>query len=73
MRTIAEGDRDKPIFGGVRLVRVTDYTHHPGDVWKLPVVPPGGNADLANQKAFQDWLAGPGAKYRIQKFVPKAK
>ena len=73
LKAIAEGDWATPIFGCVRLVQVTDYTHHPGDVWKLPVVPPGGNADLANQKAFQDWLAGPGAKYRIQKFVPKGK
>ena len=31
------------------------------------------NAALVYQKAFQDWLAGPGAKYRFQKFVSKKK
>ena len=41
--------------------------------WTAPAIKPGDNATVVFQKAYTDWLAGPGAKYRIQKFVAKKK
>lgn len=41
------------------------------DGWKPPAVKPGEDAVSATHKAYKDWLAGPGAKYQIKKFVPK--
>ena len=72
LKSVVEGDWTAPVYGYVRLSEITSYTHT--DVaWKPPVVPAGGNAELVNQNAFQDWLAGPGAKFCFQKFVAKVK
>ncbi len=43
------------------------------DGWHYPVVPPKENRELVYQKAFQGWLAGPGATFRFQKFIAKVK
>jgi hypothetical protein len=63
-----------PQVGGYDLMRsfyqlgITDK-----DGWKQPAFKPGENAATAMHKAFTEWLAGPGAKYQIQKFVAKTK
>ena len=43
------------------------------DGWKLPEFKPGDNFGSTMHKAVTEWLAGPGAKYRIQKYVAKKK
>lgn len=72
LKAVAEGDWTTPVFGYTRLSRITAYTHT-AVAWKLPVVAAGANAELANQRAFQEWLAGPGAKFRFQKYVATKK
>lgn len=41
------------------------------DGWKYPNVQPGEDAAEVMQKAFIQWLEGPGKDYRIKKLVPK--
>lgn len=72
LKAVAEGDWTTPVCGHIRLSQITEYTHTDG-AWKRPVVPAGANADIANQKAFQEWLAGPGAKFQLQKLVATKK
>ncbi len=43
------------------------------DGWKLPEFKAGDNFGSTMHKAFAEWLAGPGAKYQIQKYVAKKK
>ena len=43
------------------------------DGWKTPEIKPGEQAVTVLHKTFKEWLTGAGAKYRIQKFVPKVK
>ncbi len=58
-------------FGMLRQFYTLGLTDEAG--WKEPAIKPGENATVVFQKAYTDWLAGPGAKYRIQKFVPEKK
>lgn len=43
------------------------------DGWKMPAIKPGEQAVAVLHKTFNEWLSGAGAKYQIQKFVPKMK
>ncbi len=43
------------------------------DGWKTPEIKPGEQAVTVLHKTFNEWLTGAGAKYQIQKFVPKVK
>lgn len=72
LKAVTEGDWTTPVFGSIRLSQIISYTHT--DVaFETPVVAAGENVDLVNQKAFQEWLAGPGAKFRFQKYVATKK
>jgi hypothetical protein len=43
------------------------------DGWKIPEIKPGELGVTVLHKTFNEWLMGAGAKYQIQKFVPKVK
>lgn len=43
------------------------------DGWKIPEIKPGELGVTVLNKTFNEWLTGAGAKYQIQKFVPKVK
>lgn len=72
LKAVSEGDWTIPVFGNNSLSQITAYTHVDGS-WKFPAIPPGANAALANQKLFQEWLAGPGAKFQFVKVVATKK
>ncbi len=74
LKAIAECDWTAPLTGYINMMRgyaFLELSSHEG--WYQPKVNPGDNADRLYQKTFQDWLAGPGSKFRFQKSVPKAK
>jgi hypothetical protein len=74
LKAIAEGDWTIAVTGYTRLSSAIQHLAiSPIEGWAYPTVKAGENVDLVYQKAFQDWLAGPGAKYRFQKFVAKKK
>jgi len=39
--------------------------------WKQPAIKPGDDTVAIMHKAFVAWLKGPGAKFQIQKYIPK--
>ena len=74
LKSIAEGDFTVAITGHTTLYSAYQFLGlSGGDGWTHPTPKPGENHNLVMQKAFQDWLAGPGAKFRFQKYVLKAK
>ncbi len=74
LHAIAHGDWTLPISGGITLASAVQYLNiAPTDGWKYPEVPAGANAELTYRTAFQEWLAGAGAKFRFQKYVSKLK
>ncbi len=74
LKAIAEGDYTVAITGYTTLTSSYQLLGlSANDGWKHPIAKPGENHNLVMQKAFQEWLAGPGAKFRFQKSVAKAK
>jgi hypothetical protein len=74
LKAIAEGDYTVAITGYTTLTSSYQLLGlSADDGWKHPTAKPGENHNLVMQKAFQEWLAGPGAKFRFQKFVAKKK
>ena len=74
LKAIAEGDFTVAITGYTTLSSAYQMLGFSGgDGWTHPTTKPGENHNLVMQKAFQEWLAGPGAKFRFQKYVLKAK
>ncbi len=74
LKAISEGDWTAAVTGHVTLWSAYQYLGLTDkDGWKHPTIKPGENHNLVMQKTFQDWLAGPGAKFRFQKYVAKAK
>ena len=71
---IAEGDWTAPVTGDLTLFNAF---HGLGlgkkEGWEVRLAKPGANERAIHQKAFQDWLAGPGAKFRFRKYVLQAK
>jgi hypothetical protein len=65
---------EHPTLGGFETIRIIyQLALTEKDGWRQPAFKPGENAGAAMHKAFAEWLAGPGAKYQIQKFVAKKK
>ena len=74
LKAVAEGDWTVAVTGHRCLSHVFDHLGVTGnDGRKDLVVDPNENIQIARQIAFQDWLAGPGEKFRIQKYVAKVK
>ena len=74
LKAIAEGDYTVAITGYTTLTSSYQLLGlSANDGWKHPIAKPGENRHLLMQKAFQEWLAGPGAKFRFQKYVLRAK
>jgi hypothetical protein len=74
LKAIAEGDWTVAITGYTTLSSFYQYLGlSESDGWKHPAEKPGENRNLVMQKAYRDWLAGPGAKFRFQKYVAKKK
>ena len=74
LKTIAECDWTVPLTGYINLKRGYAFLELSiKDGWYQPKVNPGDNSDAVYQKAFQDWLAGPGVRFRIHKSVFKPK
>jgi len=74
LKAIAEGDYTVAITGYMTLTSTYQLLGLSAtDGWVHPTAKPGENHNLVMQKAFQEWLAGPGAKFRFQKFVAKKK
>ena len=74
LKAIAECDWTVPLTGYINLKRGYAFLELSiKDGWYQPKVNPGDNSDAVYQKAFQDWLAGPGANFRFQKSVFKPK
>ena len=74
LKAIADGDWTLVITAHTTLTSALQYLGIAAtDGWNYPVVPAGANAEAVYRTAFQDWLAGPGAKFRIHKSVLKPK
>ncbi len=74
LKAISEGDWTVAVTGYTTLSSFYQFLGvGESDGWKHPVAKPGENHNLVMQKAYQDWLAGPGAKFRFQKYVAKRK
>jgi hypothetical protein len=74
LKAVAEGDWSVPVTGHRDLSHAFDYLGVSGnDGRKELVVDPNENIQIAQQRAFETWLAGPGAKFRIQKYKAKVK
>ena len=72
LNAISEGDWTVAITGYTTLSSAYQYLGLSAtDGWQHPIAKPGENHHLVMQKAFQDWLAGPGAKFRFQRSVAK--
>ena len=74
LKAIADGDWTLTFTAHTRLGSALQYLNIAAtDGWNYPVVPAGANAEAVYRTAFQEWLAGPGAKFRIHKSVSKPK
>jgi hypothetical protein len=74
LKAIAEGDWTVAVSGHMTLWSSYQYLGLTDkDGWKHPTIKPGENHNLVMQKTFQEWLAGPGAKFRFHRYVGKKK
>ncbi len=63
-----------PTVGGFEIIRTFYQLAIGADAgWKQPEPKPGDDTTAVLHKAYSDWLAGPGVKFQIQKFVAKKK
>lgn len=74
LQSLADGDWSLPISGSLYLsTAIQSLGLGEPDGWKHPANEAGANQQLVMQKAFQDWLAGPGKTFRVQQHVSKPK
>ena len=63
-----------PTVGGFEITRTFYLLAIGADAgWTQPEFKPGDDATAVLHKAYTDWLAGPGAKFQIQKYAAKKK